>query len=256
MEEIKEYLLDRYKDFWYDIYYIEKQEIKWLKTYIDYISNVLKEFKPLNCSYESISALFIKKHLDYLQEAFSSIILKNYNAFSGIMRIMIENYISFYLIKKYKKEELYMDWYLWSYYILIYKMQDEPFHSKIKKNYEDLCKYLGVTADYIDNRQAYGWLKRVCKLKNYSFKNVCDLVDSNIYKDFSYLSMKVHNTDMNAKTDWIDMTLLTKFIFIIYQYSEKIIKEYKPSIIRRSKYNAIATKLLESLDNCCNFKEC
>ena len=103
MNEIKEMILEKYNDFWYDIYTIEKDEMKKLKHYIDYVEKNLRTYKLIQHSYDGISYLFINKHLNYLKEAFTSILLKNYNAFSCVMRIIIENNVSFFLIKKYKK---------------------------------------------------------------------------------------------------------------------------------------------------------
>ncbi|MBE6159591.1 MAG: hypothetical protein E7157_00900 [Lactobacillales bacterium] len=255
MEELKEMLLDRYTDFWYDIYNIEKEELKRLKKYIDYTEKELRHFNSLSYDYDSIASLFMNKHLDYMQEAYTSLLLKNYNAFSCVMRIIIENYVSFTLIKKYKKKEIHKDWYLWSFNKLVNIVDTEPYHTKVKKGYEKICGLLNVSSDYINNKQSYGWLNRVVKLKNYSFKNACEIVDKEIYKDFSYLSGYIHNTDFYAKTNWIDMTTLTKFIFILYSYSEKMIKTYNHYIIRRKEYNELTIFLLESLNNCCEYKE-
>lgn len=255
MEELKNMILERYTDFWYDIYNIEKEEVKRLKKYIDYVEKELRHFKAISCNYDSIVSLFINKHLDYVQEAFTSLLLKNYNAFSCVMRIMIENYVSFIMIKKYKNKEIWKDWYLWSFYKQIDKVNLEPYHTKVKENYEKMCDNLNVPSDYIKNAQSYGWLKRVLKLKNYSFKNVCDLVDKSIYDDFSYLSGNIHNTDMYTKTNWIDMNLLTKFLFILYSYTEKMVKAYNHNIIKRKEYNDLSIYLLESLSDCSEYKE-
>lgn len=255
MKELKEMLLDRYTDFWYDIYNIEKEELKKMKKYIDYVEKELRHFNPISYSYDSIASLFINKHLDYIQEAYTCLLIKNYNAFSCIMRIIIENYVSFTLIKKYKKQEIHKDWYLWSFNKLINIVDTEPQHTKIKESYEKICNLLNIPSNCIKNKQSYSWLERVLKLKNYNFKSVCKEVDLEIYKDFSYLSGYIHNTDFYSKINWVDMTTLTKFLFILYSYSEKMIKTYNHYIIRRKEYNCLSVSLLESLNNCCDYTE-
>lgn len=198
---------------------------------------------------------FMNKHLDYLHEAFSSILLGNYNAYSCLMRIILENYVSFLLIKKYKKKEIWKDWYFWSYYKVFKYIDQEPYHSKIKKQYKKLGINLDFDINIIDNAQPYGWLKRAVKLKNYSFKNACSLIDEKIYKDFSYLSRNIHNNDMISKTNWVDMKILTKFLFLMFDYTDKMINEYNYHFMRRKYYNFLSTELLESLNCCCDYTE-
>lgn len=254
MNVVKEYLIGRHEEFWFDIYNIEKDEIRKLKDYIEYIKIELKEFIPLTCEYKSISALFMKMHLKYLEEAFSSLILGNYNALSCILRIIIENYVSYEFIKKYKKQSIYKDWYIWSIYKLTNRALEEPYKTEIKNNYDKLCTQLNVSLDYISNKEAYGWLAQKVKLRNYSFKTVSESIDPNIYKDFSYLSNNIHNTDLYTKINWTDMTLLTKYIYLIFYYTEKMIRIYKYNILRRNDYYYLRQNLLKSLDKCCNYK--
>ena len=42
MKELEELLLDQHREFWYDIYNVEKKEIICLKEYIDYIDKDLR----------------------------------------------------------------------------------------------------------------------------------------------------------------------------------------------------------------------
>ena len=102
-----------------------------------------------------------------------------------------------------------------------------------------MCQNLNIPTDYINNSKPYGWLKRANRLENYNFRNACNLVDPNIYKDFSFLSGNIHNTDMYTKTNWVDMQMLTKFLFLLYDFTEKMIKIYNPHIIRRKQYHIL-----------------
>lgn len=233
-----------------------RNEVKKLKVYIDYVTDNLRDYNhPLSFSYDGISYFFIKKHLDYLQEAFSSILLKNFNAFSVLMRIIIENYVSYELIKIYKNEELYKDWYLWSYFIQIKKFDSDESKDILTKGYHDLCNSYNIPYNYIKNTQAYGWLERAVKLPRYTFKNVCELVDGEIYRDYSYFSGIIHNADIYTKTNWIDMTLLTKFLVLIVDYTDKIIKAYKPNILRRKEYKFIKNDFYAACEVCLNYTE-
>lgn len=255
MNDIETYLMDRHKELWYEIYNNEKAEFRELKAYIDYVEKTLRYYTPIDYSYESIKWLFMNKHLDYLHEAFSSLLLGNYNAYSCLMRIIIENYVSFVLIKKYRKKEIWRDWYLFGYRKCIKMVDREPYHSKVKGIYEELCKELDFDDSTFDNSQPYGWLKRAVSLKNYSFKEACKLVDDNIYKEFDYLSGSIHNNDMVSKTNWVDMKKLTKYLFLMFEFTDKLIKEFDARYFRRVHYNHISCKLLEKLQECSDFKE-
>lgn len=254
MSEMKEYIISKYEDFWYDIYNIEKEEFIALKQYMNYVQKELRNYKMFSYEYDSIKNLFMNKHLDYLNEAFSCLLLGNYNAFSCLMRIIIENYTSFILIKKYKNKNIWIDWYLFGVKKTL-NMVSEPYRSKMLEKYKKLCDIFKFDDNIFDNMQSYGWLKRCIKLKNYSFKNVCKEIDYKVYADFEYLSSYIHNNDIISKNIFVDMQILSKFLFLMYDYTNKIIKEYNYHFLQRNYYNYLCTNLLDSINTCCNYKE-
>lgn len=255
MTEVEKLLHDRYEDFWYDIYNIEKEEVKCLMEYTNYVENTLRSYKMIKISYEHIKEIFMMKHLDYVHEAISGMLQGNYNSLSCMLRIMIENYITFYLIKKYKTKDVWKYWYVYGSYKAYRTMDHEPLRSMMKQKYFEMCEILDVQDTDIFDMQSYSWLRKVIKLKRYNFKQVCDLVDENLYKDFNYLSERVHNNNMIFKTFGVDMKVLSKFIYTIYDLTDKMIRLYDYRFLRRIKYNNLCVKLLESLDVCLNFKE-
>lgn len=157
----------------------------------------------------------MKKHLDYLDEAISNILQGNYNSLSCTIRIIIENYITFYLINKYKKYDLWKYWYVYGAYKVFRIVDHEPDRSIAKKAYLDLCESLGINDVNIFDMQSYSWLRKVKKLKNYNFKRACNLVDSNLYKDFNYLSERIHNNNVIFKTFPVDMKVFSKYIYFV-----------------------------------------
>lgn len=258
MKELEDLLLYHHRDFWYDIYNVEKKEVRALKNYIDYVEKELREYRGVDANYKSVSCLFMNKHLDYLREALLSLSLGNYNSFAVCARIMIENYVGFELLKKYRKRNVWKDWYLWSYYKAVKTLESnakKEIVDKVKKAYVELCEVLGVDSDYITDTNSYGWLKRVEPLKKYNFNYACRLIDSNLYDDFVFYSSYVHNNDMVSKTNWVHMGLLTKFIHFIYEITDRMITSYKYHFIRRSEYHYLCIKLLETLDECNNYNE-
>ncbi len=261
MDNVRKELIDRYEEFWLCIYNNEKEEIRRLKEYIDYVEKSLREYNVLDNSYNSFKSLFMNKHLDYLQEAFYSLVLGNYNSCICLIRIIIENYITFLLIKKYRKAELWKDWYIFGYKKYIKMVDKEPYHLKILNSYDSICKNLNFNSSIFNNSEPYAWLERVVKLKRYNIGKICNSPKCNIkegkkiYKDFEYFSSYIHNNDVVAKTNWIDMKLLSSLLFAMYNYTDKIIKEYDGRYLRRIQYTYLKYNLLESLDECINYSE-
>lgn len=248
MVRVKEELNIKFNEFWFEIDKIEQIEIKNLKEYLDYVKN-LKRNHIYKTEFERIESLFINKQLDYANEAFYSIILGNQNAFACLIRIMIENYVSFVLIKKYKQKEIWKDWYLWSFKKEINNLKSHKNNNLLEKQYRSLCKEMNVAISDISINQSYGWLNRVVNLKKYNFKSACGLVDKNIYNDFSCFSKFIHNTDLLAKMTWLDQTSLTKCIYSLYFYLNCFIDKYDDNFVKKHKYMLLVEKLLYSL-NC------
>ena len=71
---MKKIIIERYEDFWYDIYNIEKEEVKCLKEYIEYTKQELRNYNPYSFDYNSILNFLLNKHFDYLDEAFTSLL--------------------------------------------------------------------------------------------------------------------------------------------------------------------------------------
>lgn len=166
MKDLENVLYQEFQEFWYNIYNIEKDEIKALKKYIDYVEKTLRDYHTITFNYSGIKKLLLKKRLDYLQKSLTCILIEDYNGLACILRIMIENYVCFCIIKKYRKKEIWKYWFLHGFYKATKKIGNEPYHSKVRKNYEELCDSLNVSYDCIDDQKAYSWIKSAVKLKN------------------------------------------------------------------------------------------
>ena len=253
--DLESYLKDRYYEFWYDIYNIEKKEVRALKNYIDYLEKNLRKYKISESTGEWVEDLFVRKHLDYLEEAFSNLILGNYNAFGSIVRIMIENYACYSIIKKYRKIEIWKDWYLWSTLKTIKGYEDKPNYGEAEKLFKELCKKFQVEDSSVSNTSNYGWVERITKNKRNSFKSICTLVDETIYEDFKELSSYSHNTNLYIKFNPILMERLAGFIYQLFTYSDKFVYAHNFHITKRKEYNNLCVDLLENLDTCINYRE-
>ena len=93
MSKQKEYIVDKFEDFWTDIYNIEKEEVKTFYDYFVYSKEKMRGFVNFNYTYENVEQLLINKHFDYLNEMYSNILIGNYNSVATMLRIIIENYV-------------------------------------------------------------------------------------------------------------------------------------------------------------------
>ena len=257
MKEIETMLIKKHKYFWNEIEPEEQAEIKALKNYIDYIKENIQPFKAGNNQYKQTLNLFMRKHLDYLEEAFLSLTLGNYNATTASIRTIIENYVGFMLIKKNKKKEIWKDWILWSYNKSIKTIKSAPYctrnkYQELEKLYEEAYTQFGISQNDLPTTEPYGWLKIVYKLNSYKLKNACDQIDPIIYQDFTYYSTLVHNNDIISKIKWMDTTMLTKMILFIYEYTHKIVKEYNYHITTRNEYFFLTITLEQTIRACVN----
>lgn len=253
--DFEKYLMERHFEFWSDIYHVEKEEVRALKKYIDYVEKELKLFKKTDGTEEWVLNLFERKQMDYLHEAFSNLLLGNYNALGSMTRVLIENYINYAIIKKYHDIEIWKDWYLWSTLKSISRYKHKKNFSDALKLYHELCEIYGVQKDFVADTSGYAWLKRITKKEKNSFATVCNLVDRGAYSDFEELSGFSHNNDLITKFTPILMERLAGFIYHILIYTDKFLTVYDKKITNKKEYNKLYLTLLNHIDKCVNFKE-
>ncbi len=244
-EELK--LKEKFNKFWLTIYPIEKEEIKAFYKYIEYLKEKMVKITITKSEFKKIQNLFLRKHFDYLDELYSNILVGNYNSVACLLRIIVENYCSFYFIKKFQKQKIYNDWILWSTFKLKQLFNETPYQTKMAEVYKELQKQYKITSDF--SSQSFAWLKRVLNLNNYSFKNVSKIISPNIYKDFSNLSNYIHNDDFITKTfSFFSQNELTRFIYIACNYTNEIIKIYDKRYLRNKNYIKLYTAALKAID--------
>ena len=158
---MKKYIESRFYEFWYDIYDIEKDQFRAFSEFIEYIESNYKYNYKTDINYIYVKNNFMKKFIDHLHESFSSLLLGNYRSFSGSMRMMIESYVCFYLIKTYNNKELWKDWYIYSIKKQLNKFPEKS-NKNILKDYLDTCsKKFKRNHEIYDMRNNYCWIKRV-----------------------------------------------------------------------------------------------
>lgn len=265
MNKIEKYINERFYNFWGDIYPIEKEQFYAFYDYIKYIEDNCITYTYPKSKYIYYKNFFMRKFIDYLHEAFSSLLLGNYNAYSCAMRIIIENYVCFYFIKKYQEEKLWKDWYIFSLKKILLKQEKNmktndiyiKHYQKFKKIYESECKRLNIDGNIYNVYDSYSWLCRVIKPnpknKKYDFRYVSSLVDEIIYNDYDRLSDNIHNIDYIIKNDITLMEKLCNYLVILFNYTDFMVMEYNLNIYKRHEYSTLRENVLYSLMKC--FKE-
>ena len=223
MKEVFSFIDYKFKDFWYDIYNNEKKEIQAFYAYFKYTKAKLVR----KDDYYKVVDLLVRKHFDYLEELFTNVLLGNYNSVACLLRIIMENYVSIYYIKKHKNKKIYQDWELWSTYKSIQILKETKFQKQGENAYNSFAKLLNLSDAKFSN-QAYSWLERLENLKNYSFKEASKPIDKEMYKNYARLSGYIHNDDYLTKTlNFFDMYKLIGSLYDDYFYTDKIIELYE-----------------------------
>lgn len=259
MEKIS-FLKQRFNDFWYPLYDFEQDEINCLNNYLNYVIKNLKIKSAQENDYKiNLLNFLMQKHISYVNEAYSSLLLGNFNACASLLRIMMENYVTFIILKKYEKEEIWKDFLFWSFYKKIEQLKKNGLDVS-HSDYENLEKMLGklrAELSYFSNINVknYGWLEHLIDNKSATFQQACKLANVDIYHDFTDLSSYIHSNDFITKMNWLDMTTLTKFIFLIYTYMDKMIIEYDRKFIKRKKYCSLEESLFHVIEFANHFSE-
>ena len=257
MKEVENYITSRFNNVWDKLEEVEKKEFHCFGKYIKFIKENCNDYSNNEDQYVYYKNFFMRKFIGYLDEAYSSLLLEIYNAFSGAMSVIIENYVCFYLIKKYRDDELYNDWYVFSLKKELFTLKDNTAkYNEFKKLYELECKTLNIDDSLYDINDSYSWLSRVVKpnaeTNTYDFKYVSSLLNSHIYNDYNEISGNIHSVDYLSKNRLTLMEKTYRYLIMLFNYTNAMIKEYDINIFDNKEYVKLKEDLLNKLKNCFN----
>lgn len=69
------------------------------------------------------------------------------------------------------------------------------------------------------------------------------------------LSEYLHDNNFLSKNRIVWMETLTNLIYLVYEYTNKMIIAYDKRYLRRNGYYEVEMELLKILNNCVNYKE-
>jgi hypothetical protein len=184
-----------------------RREVKLIKRLIN-ISEKAVEKKSGNYtwSYEGICYSFAKTIVDYSKMAYDNVLLGHFHAVKMINRAILENLVCLDIIVN--NDELWKYYWAYSYRSTIYKSERTPTQDELNR-LQELYDDLQISEDFYikqgDNKKAYiqkpyGWTYKINHNKQFTFENVCKLVDDSAeYHGFSLMSDYAHGTSFYTK---------------------------------------------------------
>lgn len=185
------------------------RELELIKCLIDIAEEGIEKQATNNTwSFEGICQSFAKTIVDYSKMAYDNILLGHFHAVQMINRSILENCVCLDLIVNNDDHELWKYYWAYSYWSTIHKSDRVPMQNELdmlQKMYEELdiseefyVKQNGRKKAYI--QESYGWTYKINKNKQFSFRNICDLIDAKAeYHGFQLMSDYSHGTAFYTK---------------------------------------------------------
>ena len=185
-----------------------QRELKLIKRLISISEKAVELQTPSNAwSFEGICHSFAKTIVDYSKMAYDNVLLGHFHAVNMIIRTILENLVCLDIIVSNQELELWKYYWAYSYRETIYKSGRMPSQRDLdflQKLYEDLeipeefYVKQGDKKAYI--QRPYGWTYRINSNKQFTFENICKLIDSDAeYHGFSLMSDYSHGTSFYTK---------------------------------------------------------
>lgn len=186
-----------------------EKELKLLKKLINISGKAMERIgNPNTWSHEGICHLFAKTIIDYSKMAYDNVLLGHFHAANMISRSILENLVCLDIIVSNEELELWKYYWVYSYRETIHKSGKTPSQDQLD-SLQSLYKDFNISEDFYikqgENKKAYiqklyGWTYKINSNKQFTFENVCKLVDSSAeYHGFSLLSDYSHGTSFYMK---------------------------------------------------------
>ena len=186
-----------------------QRELKLIKRLINIAEKAIEQQASTNAwSYEVICHSFAKTIVDYSKMAYDNVLLGHLHAVNMIIRTVLENLVCLDIIVNNRELELWKYYWAYSYSETIYKSGRTPAQDQLDF-LQSLYNDLNISEDFYvkqgENKKAYiqkpyGWTYKINLNKQFTFKNICKLADSDAeYHGFSLMSDYSHGTSFYTK---------------------------------------------------------
>ena len=189
---------------------------------------------------------------------YDNLLLGHFDAAKMILRTVVENNVCLDVLMTYKDEEV------WKYYFVqsvrrTYLQRKTPLSSDQQEAIDFYTRELKIEKEFFERRKSsqgkelpayvdknYGWTYKVNKDKAFNFTGLCNLVKAQERKDFKYLSIYSHGTDIIPKfIDGGSLESVLNVMILIYIGLYRFVNTYCLDIIDDAFY--VITEELESL---------
>lgn len=185
-----------------------QRELQLVKKLINISEKAVEQQTPENTwSYEGICHSFAKTIVDYSKMAYDNVVLGHFHAVNMIIRTILENLVCLDIIVNNPEHELWKYYWAYSYREAICKSGRPPTRDELTF-LQGLYNDLNISEDFYIKQgekkayiqRPYGWTYKINKNKQFTFENICKLVDGDAeYHGFSMMSAYSHGTSFYTK---------------------------------------------------------
>lgn len=199
-------------------------------------------------SSEGVCYLFVKAIVGYAKSAFDNMFLGHFDETFMIYRAIVENNVCLDILLQHEEKEL------WKYY-LIQSYRDIARRSKTRrkeylKTVDELCKSYHISKGFRKKRkqedgtykafinEKYGWTYKINR--DFSFAGLCELVDPVDYRDFQFMSMFSHGTNVYNKI-FKDASIerIFNLVSCLYYGLKRLVMMYSEDTVDEEFYDVI-----------------
>ena len=185
------------------------RELNLIKRLIDIADIAIQKDTIVNTwSFEGVCYSFAKTIVDYSKMAYDNVLLGNFYVVNMINRAVLENCVCLEIIINNDNYELWKYYWVYSYRRDIYRLNRTPAQNELDY-LQKLFKDLNISEDFYikqNNRkkayikEPYGWTYKINNNKQFTFENICTLIDSAAdYDGFKLISEYSHSTSFYMK---------------------------------------------------------
>lgn len=184
-----------------------QSEVKLIKRLIDIAEKAVEGQRVEEVwGHKGTCHSFAKTIVEYSKMAYDNLLMGHFYAVNMISRSVLENLVFLHIIDQ--NDELWRYYLVYSYYNTIYKLDRIPTQSELD-TLQELYKDYNISEEFYVKqprrkkayiREPYGWTYQINTNKQFTFENVCDLMDSRAeYHGFQILSEYSHGTSLYMK---------------------------------------------------------
>lgn len=205
----------------------EEELMELLRDYLEEIDNLLAAdgdtMSGVN-DYDSVCRLWMENLQTYAKEAFDNLLIGNLYSMSIILRTIVENKIYFLYIRKFREEELWKNWLVFSHLKMlrsIGKASDSECRLLFQRVLEEYELKEKEFSDYLKNEKEvydYQWLRPVFQGKRLNFRELCrHLGQEETYEDYRQLCNYTHGQNLYMKIGTFTFynTIIHKIVILV-----------------------------------------